>query len=1063
MHTLFRTATHLAVVCLLLLSPCIAQDGAEASYARLTPEERRLPEWAATGLTAAEGLEVSLFAAEPLLVSPSNMDVDHLGRVWVLEVVNYRIPRNPNNPERPEGDHILILEDTSGDGVADEQTVFYQGTDINAALGIAVLGDRVVVSASPNVFVFTDEDGDGRADAKEVLFTGIDGEDHDHGMHAVVFGPDGKFYFNFGNAGRQILDRDGNVIVDRSGSDVVEGDEFREGMVFRSNPDGSAFEVLGHNFRNNYEVAVDAFGTMWQSDNDDDGNRSVRINYVMEYGNFGYVDEITGAGWRAARTNREELIPDRHWHLNDPGVVPNLLHTGAGSPTGILVYEGDLLPARFQGQIIHADAGPNVVRGYPVTTDGAGYRATMLDVVRGTRDQRFRPADVTTAPDGSLFIADWYDPVVGGHEKADAEGRGRVFRVAPPGVPYRVPDVDVSSAEGAAEALKSPNQAVRYLAWNRLHALQREAEPALIALWESDRARYRARALWLLSKIDGRGEHYVMEALADDDPDIRATAVRAVRQLDANLVPFLRRVVNDPSPQVRREVAIALRYLDADEMPELWAELALQHDGADRWYLEALGIGAEGPSRANETAGRQAGRQANGEAGDETGREAGGEAGDQTGDASDTRWNAVFATWQDRVGEGWDTPGGRDVVWRARATAAMPLLAVLILDDATTDAERLRYFRAFDFHDDPSRDRVLLDLLRETPPDRPQVRALALKHVTNASVIDDPSVLSVLEETLAALRGTQLFVDLVSRFDMRDRGDELIDIVVEEPTGELALEAVRQLVRLDGGPAIADVLSSGDVEASTRLVRGLGRFEDTAAKDLLERFVLDPSMDVSVRREAVRGLGTGWGGERRLLEMIEAGHLPSELHAAAADVLLAASRAFIRDGVARHLDVSTSALSEELQPIQELAARTGDPDAGRTVFERACSSCHLVSGSGVPFGPELTEVGSKLPKEGLYLSILDPNAGINFGYEPYLVRLHDGGEVVGFIQSRTDEAVDVRVRSGVTQRYARSDIASISRLDASLMPEGLHRTMTENELVNLVEYLTTLRANESGP
>ena len=99
-------------------------------------------------------------------------------------------------------------------------------------------------------------------------------------------------------------------------------------MVFRCDLDGSNFEVLGHNFRNNYEVAVDSFGTLWQSDNDDDGNRGVRINYVMEYGNYGYVDEMTGAGWQAKRTNMEKEIPLRHWHLNDPGVVPNLLQTG---------------------------------------------------------------------------------------------------------------------------------------------------------------------------------------------------------------------------------------------------------------------------------------------------------------------------------------------------------------------------------------------------------------------------------------------------------------------------------------------------------------------------------------------------------------------------------------------------------------------------------------------------------------------------------------------------------------------------------------------------------------
>src|SRR5204862_1346264 len=161
-------------------------------------------------------------------------------------------------------------------------------------------------------------------------------------------------------AKRPVIDRDGNEVNSS-------GKPYRMGMVFRCNVDGSEVETLAWNFRNNYEVAVDSFGAVWQSDNDDDGNRGVRINFVMEGGNFGYTDEVTGAGWQSKRTNMEKEIPLRHWHLNDPGVVPNLLQTGAGSPAGICLYEGSLLPSVFRGQIIHCDPGPSVVRAYPAT------------------------------------------------------------------------------------------------------------------------------------------------------------------------------------------------------------------------------------------------------------------------------------------------------------------------------------------------------------------------------------------------------------------------------------------------------------------------------------------------------------------------------------------------------------------------------------------------------------------------------------------------------------------------------------------------------------------------
>ena len=309
-------------------------------------------------LHPADGLEVTLFAAEPLVKNPTDMDIDERGRVWITEGVNYRSSFQPWGILDPAGDKIVVLEDTDGDGVADKATTFYQGSEINAALGICVLGNKVVVSCSPNVYVFTDTDGDGKADKKEILFTGISGVDHDHGVHAVSFGPDGKFYFNFGNAGSQIKDKDGKPIIDVAGNEINnKGRPYRQGMVFRCNPDGSDMEVLANNFRNPYEVAVDSLGTLWQSDNDDDGNRGVRVNYVMEYGNYGYTDEMTGAGWEAHRSNIEPEIPRRHWHQNDPGTIPNLLLTGAGAPTGILIYEGSLLPEMYRNQIILADAG----------------------------------------------------------------------------------------------------------------------------------------------------------------------------------------------------------------------------------------------------------------------------------------------------------------------------------------------------------------------------------------------------------------------------------------------------------------------------------------------------------------------------------------------------------------------------------------------------------------------------------------------------------------------------------------------------------------------------------
>ncbi|HTM98792.1 MAG TPA: PVC-type heme-binding CxxCH protein, partial [Pedobacter sp.] len=226
---------------------------------KLTEEQKRLPENAVSTLKVADGLDVALFASEPMLTNPTNMDIDAKGRVWITEAYNYRINLHPDHPVRAAGDRILILEDTNGDGRADTSKVFYQDTSINAALGICVLGNKVIVSRSPYVYILTDTNGDDKADKKEILFEGIGGFQHDHAIHAFTFGPDGKLYFNFGNQGDSIEDRNGHVIKDKEGNLVdVKDKPYRQGMIFRCDPDGTNFEVLGNNFRNPYEVAVDA-------------------------------------------------------------------------------------------------------------------------------------------------------------------------------------------------------------------------------------------------------------------------------------------------------------------------------------------------------------------------------------------------------------------------------------------------------------------------------------------------------------------------------------------------------------------------------------------------------------------------------------------------------------------------------------------------------------------------------------------------------------------------------------------------------------------------------------
>lgn len=988
-------------------------------FAQLSDDDKHDPKYAVGSLNVAPGLEATLFAAEPMLANPTDIDVDARGRVWVCEAYNYR-PAVNGNPTRKEGDRIVILEDQNGDGKADVSKIFYQGADIESPLGIWVQGNKVIVSDSPNVWVFTDENGDDKADKKELLFTGIGGEQHDHGMHTFVFGPDGKWYFNFGNEGGQLKDKDGKPVIDIATGKTIDKQNFKMGMVFRCDPDGKNVEVLAQNFRNNYEVAVDSYGTLWQSDNDDDGNKSVRINYVMEYGNYGYTDEMTGAGWQANRENIEPEIPKRHWHLNDPGVVPNLLQTGAGSPTGMIVYEGNLLPEIFRNQMIHCDAGPNVVRSYPVQKDGAGYKADIVNVLEGARDQWFRPADVCVAPDGSLIIADWYDPGVGGHQAGD-QNKGRVYRVAPPNSPYKMPKVDLTTTEGAIEALQSPNMSIRYAGWQKLAGLGKKAEKALANLYKtSANPRMQARALWLLSKLD-KGQKYLEAALKSDNPDLRITALRAARERKTDTIAYIKQLVKDPDPQVRRECAIALRRSQSPEAPALWAQLASQYDGKDRWYLEALGIGA------------------------------------------DANWDTYYAAWMKRMNSGDNdalalaNAAGRDIVWRARTRESVPMLAKLAGDPSVDISQRLRYFRAFDFNPGATeKSNALLGILQANSSST-EVTKLALRHLDPAFVKNSPVATNALTKLMNDVYGTPEYVELVMRFEPVSENARLAKLAVQKPLEGVGRDAARQLLKQQGSSLIWDVLNGNDSEAAINMLIALRRVGNKESIDMLKTVALDDKRSVALRKEATRSLGGSMEGADMVVDLLKSGAIKGDYKKAAVQGVSNDWRKNVRQQAASFLDGGQSAEGKKLPALNELLAMNGDATRGVSVFKNNCSICHQVNGEGMDFGPKLSEIGSKLPKEGQYLAILHPDAGISFGYEGWEVKFKDGSAMTGIVSSKTETDLQMKFPGGVVQNYKMSDVVSMKQLDSSMMPSGIQEAMSTQELVDLVDYLSNLK------
>jgi putative heme-binding domain-containing protein len=244
---------------------------------------------------------------------------------------------------------------------------------------------------------------------------------------------------------------------------------------------------------------------------------------------------------------------------------------------------------------------------HTLAPDGAGYKYKR-DILIGAknarpydakaedqRDNWFRPSDVAIGTDGAVYISDWYDPMVGGHDLKEKDGQGRILRVARRGSWARPVKVGLGTIERQLDALDNPAINVRYQAAMGLRQRGDAALPRLVRmLAERDKPRRRARAVWLLAQMGDRGAAAVENALNDPDENIRITAIRALRQVDHRVLDHLAERAGDTSSAVRREVAIALRDVPFDQAKPILLALAEGIDGKDRCAVEAFGIGCDG-------------------------------------------------------------------------------------------------------------------------------------------------------------------------------------------------------------------------------------------------------------------------------------------------------------------------------------------------------------------------------------------------------------------------------------------------------------------------------------
>jgi len=307
------------------------------------------------------------------------------------------------------------------------------------------------------------------------------------------------------------------------------------------------------------------------------------------------------------------------------------------------------------------------------------------------------------------------------------------------------------------------------------------------------------------------------------------------------------------------------------------------------------------------------------------------------------------------------------------------------------------------------------------------------------------------------VKGTPQFVEIVRDFNITGQEPALLDFARKEPASSAAAEAVRIVLHNDGTNLISTAL---DGTNGLALVEPLGNTGEKEIVPLLGPLLVDNSRDLVFRRKAVHALSGVREGAELLLRLAGEQKLPEDVRFIASSELNNAHWPEIKAEAAKLLPLPATQNAEPLPPISQLMKMSGDPTRGAAVFRRdnvGCIKCHQVRGEGLEFGPNLSEIGTKLGKDALFESILDPSAGISFGYEAWQIELKNGDEAYGLVSSETEDELTIKAVGGVTTRYQKGDIAKRTKQKLSIMPAGLQQNMSTQELVDLVEYLTTLK------
>ena len=907
-------------------------------------------------------------------------------------------------PEQTPSGNVTRLEDRDGDGRFETRTIFLDG--LSWPTGIVPYDDGVFIAAAPEILYAKDTNGDGVADVKKVVFTGFGTENVQGLLNGLLWGPDGWIYGVASSNGGMIR----NLMRPHEKPVSVRGRDFR------FQPDGSAFEAIsgggqfGHSF--------DDWGHRFTCNNSNHARQIVLPAADLERNPAliapAVILDIAAEGpaapvfrisppepWRVVRTRQRAADPVLSKQLPPTELVPTGFFTSA---TGITIYRGSAYPESYRGNLFVGDVGGNLVHRKILEVVGATYRAVRADAqveFLASTDNWFRPVNFANTPDGTLLILDMYRETI----------------EHPLSIPEPIKKhLDLTSGKDRGRLY---NLVYSGAARRRTPHLRTASSGELVRTLADPDAWWRDTAQRLLVERRDRSVAPRLREMVDRRPNAlgRLHALWTLRCLGALETPAILAGLTDPEPRVR-EQSVGLVQGRLRDDPTLLAKLLTLTSDPDPMvrFQAALRLG-----------------EANG----------------------DPRAIAAMAAL-----------AVRDIRSPWTRTAVLSSIAGRATDLFDALTQRPGFFA--DPHGLVWLDELAFLVGAERKPR--QVRAL-LDRLAEARVESETAMRAVLSLARGLRRAGSSLTAMIDGGSSKRIAAMLAraaDLIRSDGAIEHRLVAIRFLALGDpkaareGLPQLLDARQPGAVQLAALQALG-GILDPTTSHRLVERW---KSMSPTVRREATEVLFSRPEAVATLLDAIEGRViLASEIDSSRLAQLRTHRSPVIRAQAQRVLAAGALPARDRGQVVaayRPALGLSGNRDRGREIFLKVCATCHQAEGKGVDVGPNLATVTNR-SAEDLLVHILDPNREVAPNYLNYSVATDDGRVLTGIIAGESSTALVLKRAEGASDVVPREQIESIASTGISLMPEGLEKGLSHQDLADLIAFLRSIRpANPSG-